>query len=79
MDLVIKLLFLMEVKEHEKRLEELLHYLECVHLDENEKYVVKVSDGNGNYNEILNRERYLEFVIESMINDVSFLISEVEE
>lgn len=61
-----------------KELQQLLDYLESVHLDEREEYEIKINGHLGSRTEILNREQFLEFVIEITINDVMNLIDNLE-
>ena len=61
-----------------KELQQLLDYLESVHLDEKEEYEIEITGHLGSSTEVLCREQYLEFVIETTINDVMNLIDVLE-
>lgn len=61
-----------------KELQQLLDYLENVHLDEKEEYEIKINGHLGSRTEVLNREQFLEFVIETTIDDVMNLIDILE-
>jgi len=61
-----------------KELQQLLDYLENVHLDKKKEYEIKVNGYLGSRTEILNREQFLEFIIETTINDVMNLIDTLE-
>lgn len=57
---------------------ELLNFLEQVHLDERERYVMQISDSHGVYDKIINREEYLEFVVENALTTIGELIGDTE-
>lgn len=67
------------MSETQNLIRELIEYLEAVHLDEQTKYKVVVKDSAGERVELYDREAYLEFVVENLIDDLSNLILEMEE
>lgn len=57
----------------------LLDYLETVKLDDRKSYETTVSIQDETYKETLNREQYLEFVLDITLNDLMSIIEKNDE
>lgn len=66
------------MQELKKHLTETLEALENVHLDERSRYRLQ-ERGTHVVDRIVNREQYLEFIVEALINDLEHALDLLEE
>jgi hypothetical protein len=62
-----------------KQLEELSDLLHSGVSDKKERHVMTTEDCNGKHSQIINREAFLEFIIECAINEIPNIQDELEE
>lgn len=54
----------------QNELAELIDFLENAAGDERERYILTTTDSNGTYQEIVNRQEYLQFVVEGTLQSL---------
>lgn len=63
----------------QKQLSKLIDFLEDVADDEKERYILKSTDSHGTYQEIVGRKEYLQFVVESTLQNLRGIQEELEQ
>ena len=62
----------------QEKLEIILSLLESVHLDDRRRYTVKTTTDKGEVTRLVNREDYLELILEATIGDIMNLLDQLE-